>query len=133
MYTVFPQTVFADTINFSCSPYSNTKQRRILFEHMLIAPMEPSSPLFGPHPRLGQQRNWYQSGVGIDKICFFSTYFTFLFFSTFSPILLFSTCTHFAFQPTHFACLSPIFLIHRGTQLSQQIIVCRPNVKFVLF
>ena len=54
--------------------------------------------------------------VGIDKICFFSTYFAFLFCSTFSPILLFSL---------------PIL---RGTQLSQpslEIIVCRPNVELL--
>ena len=30
------------------------------------------------------------SPLGIDNICFFSTYFAFLFCSTFSPILLFS-------------------------------------------
>ena len=55
MYTVFPRTVFANTINFSCSPYSNTKQGRILkLWQMLIAPIKPSSSLFGPHPCLGQ-------------------------------------------------------------------------------
>ena len=31
IHTVFPRIVSANTVNFSCSPYSNTKQGRILF------------------------------------------------------------------------------------------------------
>ena len=60
--TLFPRIVSANTINFSFLPYSNTKQGRILkLWHMLTAPMEPCSSLFGPHPCLGQQKDRYQS------------------------------------------------------------------------
>ena len=60
--TIFPRIVSVNTIDFSCSPYSNAKQGRMLkLWYMLTAPMELSSPLFSPHPCLDQQRNRYKS------------------------------------------------------------------------
>ena len=52
------------------------------------------------------------------QICV-GTFFFVVFFCLFCFPFLLNTFTHFAFQPAHFACLSPIYCAH--TQLSQEI------------